>query len=482
MVFTLPPTAPATLDSLKSIIDVLNRDPGLEANVTPVDMSYGISSAKMLNKLLAEAIDATGANRNGSISTADVKAIADFIQDDAARASSFATFHGNDSGAESGYHLLDNEGAKWIFRGQNVVDVVIDSVYLIGFGYSGDFLLDQNGNASTSMAVAAGWLNYFLNGENRVYGSSGDDYLTTGDYSIIVADAANEIFDGGAGNDQIYAGKGNDIIDCGLGDDRSGGGSDNDTIDGGEGMDQLYGEDGRDVLNGDEGADGLYGGLRDDTANGGEGNDTLHGNEGTDRLSGGTGDDTISGGDGKDFATGNAGQDTIYGDAGDDKLLGLDGSDSISGSDGDDTLDGGEGGDQMSGGFGDDTLTGGAGKDSLNGNDGADNLRGGTGADIITLWDNDDARDVLAFEMDDSGVTLTTIDVVDGFASGQDVVNLRSFGSHMTFEDLDFAGGHASVYFDGQYLRIDQDGDRATDMIVRFNGLSAMTEDDFLFA
>ena len=462
--FTLPPKAPATVDALKSIISVLTGDAGLKANVSSVDMSYGISSSRMLNKLLATAIDETGVNEDGAISKADIVAIADYIQADSAMLVSFTAYHGTETGTESGFHLLETEGAKRTFRGLNVVDTVIDSIYLIGFGYSGDFLLDQNGSPSTAMTLVAGWLNYFLNGENRVYGTGGDDYLTSGEYSLALADAANETFDAGVGNDQIYAGAGDDIINAGvgndqiyagagddiinagLGDDRASGGLGRDTIYGGLGADQLFGEDGNDKISGDEGDDGLNGGMGNDVATGGSGNDSISGNEGSDKLIGGTGDDSLNGGQGSDSVSGNDGNDMIFGDVGDD------------------------------------ALTGGAGKDGLNGNDGADVLRGGAGADIMTLWDNDDARDVLVFETGDSGLTSTSIDVVDGFASGQDVINLRSFGSNMSFEDLDFAGGHASVFFDGQYLRIDSDGDSASDLIIQFNSIAAMVEADFLFA
>ena len=142
--FTLPPKAPATVDALKSIISVLTGDAGLRANVSSVDMSYGISSSRMLNKILAEAIDETGVNEDKIITRSDIIAMSDYIQADPGMVVSFTAFHGNDSGNESGYHLLDNEGAQQTFRGLNVVDVVVDSVFFIGFGYSGDFLLDRD--------------------------------------------------------------------------------------------------------------------------------------------------------------------------------------------------------------------------------------------------------------------------------------------------------------------------------------------------
>lgn len=480
--FTLPSNATDYAEALKSMIAALSGDAGLKANVTPVDMSYGLSSARALNKILATVIDETGVNKDGVITRADIEAISDAIQGNASTLSSFTAFHGTEVGVESGFHLLQNDGAVQVFQGQNAVNTVIDAIYHIGFAYSGDNLVDQNGSLSHTTVDVAGWLNYFLNGVNLVYGTGGDDYLTSGTYSEKFITAADEVFDAGAGNDQIYAGDGDDIVNAGFGDDRSTGGFGRDVINGGAGADQVWGEAGNDKINGEDDNDTLNGGLGVDIVSGGNGNDIVSGNEGSDRLTGGLGDDVMYGGEGNDIVTGNDGNDTMSGYIGDDVLNGMDGDDSIDGSDGNDRLDGGEGADILSGGNGEDDLTGGIGKDSLQAGEGADIYRGGAGADILTLWDGDDARDVLVFEAGDSGLTLTSIDTVNGFASGQDVINLRSFGSGMTFENLDFAGGHASVYFDGHYLRIDSDGDRASDLIIQFNSVVAMVEADFLFA
>ena len=135
----------------------------------------------------------------------------------------------------------------------------------------------------------------------------------------------------------------------------------------------------------------------------------------------------------------------------------------------------------LCGGAGNDTLQGGVGNDRIEGNDGADVFLGGLGADIISMWDGDGARDSMVIEAGDSGRTRTTIDVVEGFASGEDVIDLRAFAG-MTFEDLDYAGGHASAYYDGRYLRLDTDGDRASDMILQFKWVDELVTSDFLFA
>lgn len=135
----------------------------------------------------------------------------------------------------------------------------------------------------------------------------------------------------------------------------------------------------------------------------------------------------------------------------------------------------------LCGGAGNDILIGGTGNDTLDGNDGIDIYKGGAGADIFHLWDGDNARDTIVIEAGDSGRTSSTIDTVEGFESGEDVIDLRAFAG-MTFEDLDYLGGHASAYYDGRYLRLDTDGDRATDMIIQFKWVDEMVAPDFLFA
>ena len=135
----------------------------------------------------------------------------------------------------------------------------------------------------------------------------------------------------------------------------------------------------------------------------------------------------------------------------------------------------------LCGGAGNDTLQGGVGNDRIEGNDGADVFLGGLGADIISMWDGDGARDSMVIETGDSGRTRTTIDVVEGFASGEDVIDLRAFAG-MTFEDLDYAGAvmpppTTTAVTCGSTA----DGDRASDMILQFKWVDELVASDFLF-
>ncbi|WP_157665576.1 Ig-like domain-containing protein [Marinobacter salarius] len=72
-------------------------------------------------------------------------------------------------------------------------------------------------------------------------------------------------------------------------------------IEGGDGNDTLIGSGEGERLYGYDGSDDLYGGGGNDLIRGGSGNDTLNGGDGSDTLIDGSGQDTFNGGNGDDF-------------------------------------------------------------------------------------------------------------------------------------------------------------------------------------
>ncbi len=399
------------------------------------------------------------------ISASDLVAISNAFQGDAALLASFTQAHGDDSwDEETGFHLMQNDGASLIFQDQNLVDSVLDSIFHFGFHVEEGHFLNEDGDQNQEVGVVAGWLNYFINGVNIVYGSDGADNLGSGRYSHALADAANELWYAGAGSDTVWADEGNDTVWGGAGDD---------TVDGSYGNDLINGEDGNDDLDGGQGHDKISGGAGDDGLGGGSGRDTLFGGDGNDGLWGDSGNDSLNGG---------GGDDTLSGGMGTDSLIGGTGNDEMSGDGGNDALNGGAGNDDVDGNGGADVLSGGAGNDTLCGGEGADTLQGNAGGDSFILWEDVQARDILVFAAGDAGKTRATIDHVEGFDSGVDKIDLHAFVG-MTFEDLDFSDGSTpSCYFDGRYLRIDGNGDGRTDMIVEFKSVDQLTVEDFILA
>ena len=179
----------------------------------------------------------------------------------------------------------------------------------------------------------------------------------------------------------------------GLGSKEMYGGAGNDGLFGANDDDQLFGEDDNDALAGNGGDDILIGGAGDDIILGGYGEDQISGGTGKDTVYGEYGKDIISGGDGDDFLIGDSnqpsvrwelhGDDVIDGGAGDDRIYGLGGSD---------ILRGGEGDDQIAGDADDvpvayqaaDILFGGLGNDVMSGNGGDDFLYGDEGSDTLS--------------------------------------------------------------------------------------------------
>jgi hypothetical protein len=131
-------------------------------------------------------------------------------------------------------------------------------------------------------------------------------------------DVNENILYGGGGNDKLYGSYGDDIIYTGStntnktffgrpdGDDI---GTKNE-VHGYEGNDKIYGEDGEDKIYGDEGEDLIEGNRGNDVLFGGGDDDELYGGFDHDVLAGGTGNDTLSGGQGGDVLMGDIGYDT----------------------------------------------------------------------------------------------------------------------------------------------------------------------------
>ncbi len=384
------PTPDATT-AMESILHFVERDGGIQRNVSDRDIAGGLAGGQMMNNAIGAAIDATGVNNDGRITAADVMAISDHIRANPALYGEFVLGHGDDEGdEETGFHLVQGDGGTLQFQGRDYVDTVADAVYHIGFIYRDGRFVNEDGNQNERVEDVAGWLNFFVNGENRVYGSNAAETLHSGEYSNAFAAARDEIFTAGAGNDKVWAGDGDDIIWAGTGADQVGGGEGHDIIDGGTGDDKLNGELGRDTITGGDGKDWIAGGNGADKLYGGRQNDTIYGEVGYDRLEGGTGWDRLGGGVGDDVIKGEDGNDTLYGDEGFDDIFGGKGDDRIGGGDNADKIFGGGGEDLIGGDHGNDKIYGGLAKDVIYGGDGHDWVDGGKSGDELHGGDDRD--------------------------------------------------------------------------------------------
>ncbi|MCL4680243.1 MAG: hypothetical protein KJZ92_03130 [Rhodocyclaceae bacterium] len=434
---------------LDRIVDVIKTDTGLARNTNAGDINDGAGYADEFNHIIVDLIGSTGANADGWITAEDLRAMNAIIQGDADLLAHWTELHGDDEGGEeTGFHLVQNDGASTNYFGKNLVNTVADGIYHMGFAIKGDRFLNEDGDANATLADVASWLNFFYN----------EAVLVNGDGN---ANAIN----GGDNGEQINAGGGNDVVNAGGGNDLIYGSSGTDRVDGGAGDDLIYGGSGNDVLAGGEGNDTFR--VTNSKAKCLEGYDSYNGGEGNDVIAAvgaavDIGMTNFSAADGIEVidATGATGPVRVLGDwkansldfsgtafAGDVTINGGGGNDTITGSAGNDVIEGG--------GWGNQTIDGGAGDDLIYADKGNDTVSGGDGNDTFKVsgnkcagfegWDKYDGGDgndkiVVFGEKVDIGLTafsaansIETIDVTG--ATGP--VRLLGDGSANT---LDFSG------------------------------------------
>ncbi len=158
-----PLPAGATGTGLDQLIEIIRTDVGLEQRISISDIQGGIAAAETINQMIVSGIESLGLANDGVISTADVRDINAWIQESDARYSTFVEAHGNDEGnVESGYHLVQGDGAQARLFGQNAVNTVGDGIYHIGFDIVNGRFRNEDGDANQSAATVAGWINTLL--------------------------------------------------------------------------------------------------------------------------------------------------------------------------------------------------------------------------------------------------------------------------------------------------------------------------------
>jgi Ca2+-binding RTX toxin-like protein len=396
----------------------------------------------------------------------------------------------------------------------------------------------ENGRIVTTTAsnMTGNSLSNFLyagKGNNVINGGTGTDSVSfyegnngTGVTASLVTGTAT----GGSGTDtlisieRLYGTNYADKLTGDTGANYLRGYAGNDILDGGTGIDSMVGDDGNDIYYvrdvGDVvsetnaatagGIDTVYsylthsstqtytlgtnvenGRIVATTASNMTGNslsNTIYAGAGNNLISGGTGTeiDTVSyqygllssatTGVNANLATGavtgGSGADTLTRI---ENLIGSSLNDTLVGSAGNNSLNGGSGNDSISGGDGNDTLIGGAGKDTL---------VGGNGNDIFDFN-----------ALSEMGLTSTTWDVISGFVSGQDKIDLSTLDANTAtttndaFDSLTvggtFSGSFASagdLYFDNvaRVLYGNTDGDVAAEFAIQITGVTTLATSDFI--
>ena len=168
-----------TKTGLDQIVETINGDPGLAGANLASQITGGAAAADALNHLIIEAMDATGVGAHvkasGFFSSADVLALNSWIQ--ANRLAEWTAAHGDDEGdEETGFHLVQNDGATTLYRGANLINTVADGVYHLGFQVVNNTFLNEDGNANASVEQVAKWLTQFYTDHSTT--GSGLDRIT----------------------------------------------------------------------------------------------------------------------------------------------------------------------------------------------------------------------------------------------------------------------------------------------------------------
>jgi len=155
------PIPGTTQTGLDQLVDVIGSDLGLAGANQGSQIREGQSAADALNHLILDAIQATGAGVNGIFTSNDVIAINGWIRQN--HLLEFMALHGNDNGSqETGFHLVQNNGAIRQYQGVNLIDTVLEGIYQIGFAIQDGVFLNEAGNTNTSVAQVANWLTQFF--------------------------------------------------------------------------------------------------------------------------------------------------------------------------------------------------------------------------------------------------------------------------------------------------------------------------------
>ncbi len=174
-----PPPIATTGTGLDALVAMIDTDQGLRARLPLEEIRAGAAAANVMNEAIVEGIRALGLANDGGFSAADVTALSDWII--ANRADSFTAAHGDDEdGEETGFHLVQNDGANTRLFGENGVNTVADGIYHLVFGYDRGRLINEDGNANASLEDVADWLNRLLDGDMKTLANPGAAPYPTG--------------------------------------------------------------------------------------------------------------------------------------------------------------------------------------------------------------------------------------------------------------------------------------------------------------
>ncbi len=147
---------------LDMIVGVILNDAGLLRKISTGDLRTGAKTANKMNHLIVEAIKAEGLGNDGKLTTADIRTINRYLVENYLE--EWAELHGDDeNNEETGYHLVQNDGAYSRMFADNIINSIADGIYHLGFETDKkNRLLNEDGNANKRFEKVAWWLDTSL--------------------------------------------------------------------------------------------------------------------------------------------------------------------------------------------------------------------------------------------------------------------------------------------------------------------------------
>jgi hypothetical protein len=151
-----------TETGMDRIVHVILNDRGLLKNVLTSDLRAGAEAADGMNHLIMEAIIEEGLGNDGKLTTADIRTINNYLVTN--HKEQWALLHGDDeTGEETGYHRIQNDGATTRAYADNVMNSIADGVYHLGFPTRfKNNLENEDGNKNKRFEKVAWWMDSYL--------------------------------------------------------------------------------------------------------------------------------------------------------------------------------------------------------------------------------------------------------------------------------------------------------------------------------
>ncbi len=150
----------ATGTGLDQIVEYIYRDLGLAGATDGKDIRAGAQAANRLNEMIVQAAQATHAADDKVFTAAEVTAMNAYLRNNFR--TEWALAHGDDeTGSETGFHLVQNDGGTTRYRGEQLLDTVVDGIYHMGFEIRDGRFLNEDGDPNASVETVAEWLTQF---------------------------------------------------------------------------------------------------------------------------------------------------------------------------------------------------------------------------------------------------------------------------------------------------------------------------------